>query len=308
MNGRALILSTLFLVAAGRPREPASAAEESGPDAAEVYAAVAGAARDNLLSPEARTFFTEVILPELKEGTVTVNAAEEAALRGSEAAYDYQEDAVKIRSGATLEEEGPLLGFLIHELVHAGQDACRYGQSRRDSERDAYYVQAEFELRQEGVIFETEEGAILPAVDISEMDSMRKWVVYRAALKNAAAGKGGLNRFSDGSGAEFMEMEVVEAARYFREMAAAARDSAMGQILTASGLSDMTAKKRRDPDEFLNKDGLKKAGQAPAPEACKAWTAYFASLAQEASARNANPAASSAEKPKSPAADSPKPK
>ncbi|MBI4249394.1 MAG: hypothetical protein HY611_07815 [Elusimicrobia bacterium] len=307
MNGRALILSAVFLIAAGRPQAPASAAEESGPDAAQVYAAVAGAGRDNLLSPEARSFFTEVILPELKEGTVTVNAADEAALRGSEAAYDYQEDAVKIRSGATLEEESPLLGFLIHELVHAGQDACRYGQSRRDSERDAYYVQAEFELRQEGVIFETEEGAILPAVDISEMDPVRKWVVYRAALKNAAAGKPDLNRFSDGSGAEFMEMDVVEAARYFREMAASSRDSAMSQILTASAFSDMTAKKRRDPDEFLNKDGLKKAGQAPAPKACKAWTAYSASLTQETSARNANPAPS-AEKPKALPANPQKPK
>ncbi len=165
--------------------------------AMQTYAVAADAVANDKLSKEDRALFSANILPGLLDGKIKMNPALPKGDAG--ASYEaktntYTDDKIDLSSASDR-------SFTVHELRHAVQDKVGpRSQLRADSEREAYRSQCEYELREAGVLVETDGGVRIDNAKLQQLEAQKgdrltydRDVVYGYALENLRTGRGNLN-------------------------------------------------------------------------------------------------------------------
>jgi len=229
--------------------------------ATRAYAVAQTAVRKKWLSPEARALISEAALPALREGAVDFSRADRKRRRGADALYDIHKDMFLI--GDLRFDDPDAHRVLIHELVHLARDVCGRPMRKRDSEFEAYRVEAGYELRRRRFLTEGRGGTRIAVMDLSRLVDLQKLVIYRTALENIRAGRSRLNGFPDERGFHFTGV-AADGLGALEERIAAFEEEVRGTWGELSG----AAGEGGDEGPWIRFDGLSRRGKAPLPKVC----------------------------------------
>lgn len=230
------------------------------------YAVGAAALRRGWTDPATGRLIGEVALPALRAGAFRVLSVPRKRIMGAAALYDFRKDTLEI---AGLDLAAPETHrMIIHELVHAAQDACRHAQIRRDSEYDAYLAEAEYELRRKGVIARVPGGTRVGPVDVSLLAPFQGLAALRQAWENVREGRPELNSFSGESKKRFGGTPPAEVEAGLEKSFLELREETRDGWLIDTGLAGTREGRRDDPGELLRKNGLGSPPWKPASGAC----------------------------------------